>query len=84
MVCLQGSKLHYNVLTAAQQQMLENLPGSNPRDQGLASPLRSLSSLNGIASSDLNPAASPSNWLPTNRAAASPEVSSQSLEKAQA
>ncbi len=70
---LQGSKLHYNVLTAAQQQMLENLPGSNPRDQGLTSPLRSLSSLNGLGGNDLsNPTVVPSNW-PRNRSA-SPEV----------
>ena len=76
---LQGSKLSYDMLTAAQQQMLEGMPASQRPDQTLASPLRSLSSMNGLPTAEAGMRApqltdSPA-WLPSHRNGPPQEVS---------
>ena len=63
---LQGSKLYHNVLTAAQQQMLENLPASAPQDQGLGPPFRPASNLERSSTAERNHLGNEAGWLGRN------------------
>lgn len=65
LAAVQGYKLYHNVLTAAQQQMLENLPGS-VQDQRLGPSFGSVSNLEPSNPADRNQLGNDADWLGRN------------------